>query len=92
MNIKNTFKKTILPIILLVFLWGIALLVQFTSEKSTLSLDTYVPKNYNFVAKIDAKAIFKETAFELLFEAKDELVLVGMNEKLSEPSDMKGKL
>ena len=92
MNIKNTFKKTILPIILLVFLWGIALLVQFTSEKSTLSLDTYVPKNYNFVAKIDAKAIFKETAFELLFEAKDELVLVGMNEKLSEPSDMNGKL
>ena len=92
MNIKNTFKKIILPIILLVFLWGIALLVQFTSEKSTLSLDTYVPKNYNFVAKIDAKAIFKETAFELLFEAKDKQVLVGMNEKLSEPSDMKGKL
>jgi len=92
MNIKGTLKKTILPIVLLVFLWSMALLVQFTSEKATTNLDSYVPKNYNFVAKIDAKAIFKETVLELLFEAKDEKVLTGMNEKLSESSDIKGNL
>jgi hypothetical protein len=92
MKMKSTFKKKILPIILLVFLWGIALLVHFTSERPTSTSDSYLPKNYNFLAKIDAKSIFKETALELLFEAKDEKVLSGMYEKLSESSDIKGNL
>ena len=52
MKMKSTFKKKILPIILLVFLWGIALLVQFTSERPTSTSDSYLPKNYNFLAKI----------------------------------------
>jgi hypothetical protein len=92
MKIKLILKKIIFPISLLAFLWVIALLTKFTSEKEISTFTSTLPNNTSLAVKIDTKSIFKESVFELLFEAKDQEVLDNMKTKLSEPSDIEGSL
>lgn len=92
MKIKLILKKIIFPISLLAFLWATTLLIKFTSEKEISTFTSNLPKNTSLAVKIDTKSIFKESVFELLFEAKDQEVLDNMKTKLSEPSDIEGSL
>jgi hypothetical protein len=68
--------KKVIPVLLgLIFLWISLYLYAVINNKSSQKALDYIPKESNFLFKLNSKKFFKSTSYSMLFNSKDQDLL-----------------
>lgn len=88
MKTNYFFKYILTPLILIISLWIILYLLNFSKEESVSEHLKIIPKNAKTVIQIKGNNLAKETIFEMLFQSKNDSIITVIKEKLSEEKEI----
>jgi hypothetical protein len=84
--------KKVIPVLLgLIFLWISLYIYASISNKSSQKALDYVPKQSNFLFKLNSKKFFKSTTYSLLFNSKDQELISSFENFMDKRREGTGK-